>query len=384
MITPSVLSAPPQSLGTAFAWKASHIPELDGLRGLLAWWVVASHVLLSAGYSTLPPGIRLLLHGDYAVRLFIILSGFVISKLLIEGGESYSIFIMRRFFRLYPTYLVCLATALIAKFLIGDKWSLFSFRPPELENWTEIHARIIPHLLAHFTLLHGAIPDHLLPHSKYALLGPAWSLSLEWQFYLVAPFAMAAIRRSGSRALFAIIVLFLTVNYFTAYSEMIAFLPTQLAAFALGIASYALVANSRRCAAGEIVMVGVAPLVLFFSWNIPLALWTCILGLMLADNECRLSGVVRAFFNSALMQHLGRISYTTYLCHFPLIFVLEWLILRLLPGITPPRMLALLLPSTVLVTWLFSIAVYRLVEAPGIRLGRRLQQSISRARTSTC
>ena len=43
------------------------------------------------------------------------------------------------------------------------------------------------HIPLHLTLLHGVVPEKLLPSSATAFLGPAWSLSLEWQFYLIAP-----------------------------------------------------------------------------------------------------------------------------------------------------------------------------------------------------
>ncbi len=31
------------------------------------------------------------------------------------------------------------------------------------------------------------VPENVMPFAGTAFLGPAWSLSLEWQFYLVAP-----------------------------------------------------------------------------------------------------------------------------------------------------------------------------------------------------
>ena len=67
------------------------------------------------GYSIeadLGRGLRILMHGDYAVDVFILLSGFVIHKLWHDAREPYRIFIARRFLHLWPAYAVRLLGAL--------------------------------------------------------------------------------------------------------------------------------------------------------------------------------------------------------------------------------------------------------------------------------
>jgi peptidoglycan/LPS O-acetylase OafA/YrhL len=53
--------------------------------------------------------------GVYAVDGFIILSGFVISQLLVTKNEPYGLYIFRRFMRLFPAFIACLAIALLVR-----------------------------------------------------------------------------------------------------------------------------------------------------------------------------------------------------------------------------------------------------------------------------
>jgi peptidoglycan/LPS O-acetylase OafA/YrhL len=86
--------------GTA---RAGFIPELEGLRGLLAAWVFAFHFLVIGGHwDRLPPRLQAVLDGGRAVDVFLILSGFVITGTLLSKRDGYWQFIFRRFLRIYP------------------------------------------------------------------------------------------------------------------------------------------------------------------------------------------------------------------------------------------------------------------------------------------
>jgi peptidoglycan/LPS O-acetylase OafA/YrhL len=83
----------------------------------MSWWVVVGHVLAFAGFqeNNVPSMIVVVMHGAYAVNVFMIMSGFVIAKLLADKNESYRLFITRRFLRIYPVFLVALAVAILAR-----------------------------------------------------------------------------------------------------------------------------------------------------------------------------------------------------------------------------------------------------------------------------
>ena len=89
------------------------------------------------------------------------------------------------------------------------------------------------HLAAHVLLLHGMIPETWLADANFTFLSQGWSISLEWQFYLLAPalFLLVTRRRYvlAGMAFAALLMLsFLHV-------PSIGFLPNQIGYFAIGL-----------------------------------------------------------------------------------------------------------------------------------------------------
>jgi peptidoglycan/LPS O-acetylase OafA/YrhL len=81
---------------------ARHIPSLDGLRAVAVMVVIVYH----AGFAVVP--------GDIGVSIFFVLSGFLITWLLLkeeeQGGKiSLRNFYMRRVLRIFPAYFAFLA-----------------------------------------------------------------------------------------------------------------------------------------------------------------------------------------------------------------------------------------------------------------------------------
>ncbi len=172
---------------------------IEGARGWLAWTVVFGHLAITTPLSRLPlsrwPGDM----AGWAVAVFIVVSGFVITHLLVNKQERYGVYILRRALRIYPAYLIGLV---LGAALAGQAHDLLNALPvaPELLARMEAQQqawRADPpaYMLLHLTLLHGMVPNDLLAESQYLPLPPAWSLSLEWQFYLVAPLLLLGLRR---------------------------------------------------------------------------------------------------------------------------------------------------------------------------------------------
>src|SRR6478735_1853778 len=83
-------------------WRVGHRPALDGLRGVAVLLVVADH----AGFLPEPDG-------GIGVTLFFVLSGFLITRMIVEAREagtwSMPAFLANRAVRLFPALLVMVA-----------------------------------------------------------------------------------------------------------------------------------------------------------------------------------------------------------------------------------------------------------------------------------
>ncbi len=87
---------------------AARIPSLDGLRALAIALVIVSHLSGAPGFFTLPDTLANVF-GDIGVRVFFVLSGFLITSILIAenkkwGKISLGRFYIRRCFRIFPAF----------------------------------------------------------------------------------------------------------------------------------------------------------------------------------------------------------------------------------------------------------------------------------------
>jgi peptidoglycan/LPS O-acetylase OafA/YrhL len=145
----------------------ARIPSLDGLRALSISLVMFGHLGGTAGFPIGTPRVVLPFLAVLGVRVFFVISGYLITRLLLDeqekrGSICLSMFYFRRIFRILVPYYVFLA-AMAAAARMG---------------WVELAPGDLGYALAYIGNYH--------PHNAWTL-GHTWSLAVEEQFYLLWP-----------------------------------------------------------------------------------------------------------------------------------------------------------------------------------------------------
>jgi len=354
---------------------------LDGLRGLLAVYVLLGHM---APFAELPAWVQnAVSHGGAAVDLFFVLSGLVITQSLQRANGRAKPFLIGRAARIFPVYLVVFALAVALQPLSCSFERMPWIGPDSLARticgtgWPQTWA---PEIVAHLTMTHGLLPYWVMPHVWVSFLGSAWSLSTEWQFYLLALLAGSR-NRSLGWILLGIALAGVAWQNVAAEDWQFsrAFLPNKGHFFALGVASAAVVRGDRAAGRHYAVILGAALVICgtaeSFGKMLPPLAWT---GCLLIQMQPRAAGLIlpalrlaAGVLQSRLATYLGAISYCLYLVNEPIHKLVGALLSQFAAG--DARLFTLLwIPAAIGLPILASAGLHIYLEAPGLRWGRIL------------
>jgi len=361
------------------------LSSLDGLRGILAVYILLGHTM---PFVPATPWISWLAqsasHGRAAVDVFFILSGMVIFRSLRRWrGEPPSravalAFLRARAARLFPVYLVALMAACAALFL-GDPYALLpALTRPDARDivaagWPP---QAMAHIAAHLVMAQGILPPALLPDAEFSILGPAWSLSTEWQFYLCLAATLVLWRPRPAplvAALLAASIAGRALEFLPAAWQFgRAFLPQEAAYFALGIASDGLARQEAK--SGPLFAAAMTGCLVFAASDgglakagAPLVWAVCLTSLWPGNLVGRLT---RRLLCLPPLLWLGAISYPLYLIHAPIQRALM-LAAGSLAGGEPWRFAWLWAPPAILLPILAAWLLHHLVELPGQNWARQ-------------
>jgi peptidoglycan/LPS O-acetylase OafA/YrhL len=298
-------------------------PDIDGLRAVAVMLVVLCHA-----------GVRGLAGGFVGVDVFFVISGFLITALIVrqrEGGRfSFAGFYVRRAKRLLPALYVTLLATLAVGYLV--------MIPSDYSLLAESALSAVGFLANVFFLWNTG--GYFSPDAANFPLLHIWSLSLEEQFYLVWPAALVALMRLRSPALRLGLVTLLAAGSF-AYGQPGVFLTTKgayflpygrVGEFMLGALAFftwkprtanRLASNAASAVGLALIMAAAVMLDSRSAFPGALALLPCIgAALILAAPQFG-PGLVSRLLATRPFVHVGLISYSVYLWHWPLVSFLK-------------------------------------------------------------
>jgi peptidoglycan/LPS O-acetylase OafA/YrhL len=314
------------------------MPLLDAVKGLACAVIVGHHLVrygpLPAGASSLAPGLFewLAQDGRLAVQVFLVLAGFLAAGSLAPDGvlriDRPLVRVFQRYGRLAMPYLAALCFSVLVAALVR----------PWLNDEAVPAAPIMAQLLAH-----GLLLQDLLGYD--ALSTGVWYVAIDFQLFVLALAAIAfsellqrrwSMRPERSRWLAVALVLVLAIASLAVFNRHEELDDTALyffGAYGLGIGVFWIGRATRRSTwqfgIALLLLVGSAALALDWRSRIATALVTA---LLLAVIQRRAGPEQAAWPPIAQpLLRLGRISYSLFLIHFPVLLLVSAAFDRLAP-----------------------------------------------------
>ena len=338
--------------------RIKKIKQLDSLRTIAALMVILYHFLREFSIGSFD-------FGKYGVEIFFMISGFLITSILLKQREAdfstwkkIKYFITKRALRLFPVYYIFLIFFTILSFFGMYIWN---------EGNGIYYYTYTANILFFFEGMQGVQLNHL------------WTLAVEEQFYLFWPFIILFFNYKYLK--YFIVVLILSSLYFKSLpienARMLTFWHFDTLGLGALLAYYLDTENSVSKGihtffkkippfGAILVVIGLTALAIHFHFHFAKMILVDLLALLLIIGcIIEFRSVFGKLMNSSVMIYLGKISYGLYIYHKPLPYFLKLGAEKL--NITETNNYVLMIISLAL-TVLISHLSFNLIEQRFIKL----------------
>lgn len=333
--------------------------DINGLRAIAVVAVVLFHFGIPAMHG-----------GFFGVDIFFVISGFLMTDIITNRLDkktfSLIIFYFERGKRIIP------ALAFLCAFLLVIGWFIL----------TPVSYRALgKHVAGSLTFISNIIylleANYFDSASREKWLLHTWSLSVEWQFYLLYPLALCLIRKINSRLWQCAIIAgiaaasYILCIYFSIRWSSAAFylFPTRAWEMLAGavVCLYPLSLSRHGKIAIELIGIGLICTGIFVikgsgAWSEFSALMP-VIGTALVISANRAGSIITG---NALFQFIGKISYSVYLWHWPIVVGLYYF-----GELHNPLWIAGAIGASIVAGWLSYIFVETPARKKGPDLGKR-------------
>lgn len=399
----------PKQIG-ASPGQAEHLEFINILRGVAIFAVVLCHANGFAsrysGVVELPFGLNVLfVAGAQGVALFFALSAYTLMRSMdarsaVERFPTVK-FLIRRLFRIAPAYY---AVLLVIYALVGHEAAGYFAPDSGGITWEDLRR--------HLLFVNG-----FFPYQINDILGVEWSISAEMAFYVVLPFLYSTLFMLNSKTLVAAAILVAYVVSALIYGDMFFrlghfkpldatspdlpiystwkyfFIASQLHVFMLGIGCWFVLkhfqfkAMQHRTSTWALVwgLVGIFIIAAFtfraFADNGLVTFYSRFFWAWFFAAAIIAMAAIKPGRN-ALFSRLGKVSFSLYLVHYPILDSLNEVFGSTRFSAHPLFNYAVFELIALPICYALACALYFLIERPGMAVGRRLIAAIDRPSTA--
>lgn len=293
-------------------------PEIDGLRAIAVLSVIFYH----AGFGFLP-------HGFLGVDIFFVISGYLITSILLNDLAKQQFSLVQFYERRARRILPALSLVLIVITIFAWFWLL----PHELKRFGD---SLFSTSLFHSNLYFAKESGYFAPDSQELPLLHTWSLAVEEQFYFIFPLLLFVAYQFFKKLGFVLLVLGLVGSFayfllFALKSDAIYYLPyTRAWELMLGVMC-ALGLQHKPIPQASIkqdilplfglllIYLAMTVKLKYSPYNLGVVTLQACLGAAILIYCCRAHGLIKHILSAKWLVRVGLISYSAYLWHNPIL-----------------------------------------------------------------